>query len=79
MNFLTNLQYQEIATEKSSAKFYGIIIYKKNQQGAKSVETLLYDIENDIIDFNELLGSFRIIIKHAEDGIIFFGDNSNNC
>lgn len=79
MNFLTNLQYQEIATEKSSAKFYGIIVYKKNQQGAKSVETLLYDIENDAIDFNELLGSFRIIIKHAEDGIIFFGDNSNNC
>jgi len=58
----------------------GIVIYKENSTNEESMSELLYDYNTQRgIDFDLLMGSFRIkIFDEKNNETFFFGDNSGN-
>lgn len=79
IKFFTNVKYQEVALKDYKCCFYGIFVYKYRQQGLDSARALLLDVISNNIDFDSMLGSFRVIIETSNGEIVFFSDNSNNC
>ena len=79
MNFFSDVTYNELTLNGCKCRYHGVFIYKYKRQGTDSVQELLSDIQSGKIDFDDMCGSFRIIIEYPDGKVMFFGDNSNNC
>jgi len=66
--------------KKLTCEIDGIIIYKENYSNDESMRQLLDDYKSSQgIDFNSLMGSFRVRLFNEDDNeVIFFGDNSGS-
>ena len=79
MNYFIKSAASEVSTNRYNLIYTGIIIYKSHEHGKQSVSQFARDWKAGMADFNELRGTFRLIMKDKQSDVLyFFGDNSEN-
>jgi len=81
MRLLTSSEevYRKVESNTISVLYTGIVLYRKEETCEKSIRRLIEDYGNERIDFDEFLGSFRIVLEDKTKKVsMVFGDNSGS-